>query len=92
MIAIAKVGSQGVVPQRGLLGRVFVERFDNTDVRLIGFPGGQLVQTRSNNLLFGDIWKAKLSLHAAQLGLKWHCKAPNLLIQRIVLAGLLDLP
>ena len=43
MIAIAKVGSQKMVPQRGLLGRVLVERSDNTDVRLIGFPGGQLV-------------------------------------------------
>ena len=67
MIAIAKVGSQGVVPQRGLLGRVLVERSDNTVVQLIGFPGGQLVQTRSDNLLFGDMWKAQLSLHAAKL-------------------------
>ena len=70
MIAIARVGSQGVVLQCGLLGRVLVERSDNTIVRLIGFPGVQLVQTRSNNLLFGDIWKAHLSLHAAKLGPK----------------------
>ena len=70
MIAITKVGSQGVVPQRGLLGRVLVERSDKPDVWLIGFPGGQLVQTRSNNLLFGDMWKAQLSLHAAKLGPK----------------------
>ena len=70
MIAIAKVGSQGVVPQRDLLGRVLVERSDNTDMGLIGFPGGQLVQTRSDNLLFGDMWKAQLSLYAAKLGPK----------------------
>ena len=70
VIAIAKVGSQGVVPQRGLLGRVLVERSDNTAVRLIGFPRGQLVQTRLDNLLFGDMWKAQLSLHAAKLSPK----------------------
>ena len=40
MIAIARVGSQGVVLQSGLLGRVLVERSDNTVVRLIGFLGG----------------------------------------------------
>ena len=70
MIAIARVGSQGVVLRSGQLARVLVERFDNTAVRLIGFPGGQLVQPRSNNILFGDMWKALLSLHAAKLGPK----------------------
>ena len=43
VIAIARVGSQGVVLQSGQLAHVLVERFDNTAVRLIGFPGGQLV-------------------------------------------------
>ena len=70
MIAIARVGSQGVVLRSGQLVRVLVERSDNTAVRLIGFLGGQLVQPRSDNLLFGDMWKARLSLHAAKLGLK----------------------
>ena len=70
MIAIARVGSQKVVLQSGQLARVLVERFDNTAVWLIGFTGGQLVQPRSDNLLFGDMWKALLSLHAAKLGPK----------------------
>ena len=70
MIAIARVGSQGVVLRSGQLVRVLVERSDNTAVRLISFLGGQLVQPRSDNLLFGDMWKARLSLHAAKLGLK----------------------
>ena len=70
MIAIARVGSQGVVLRSGQLARVLVERSDNTVVRLIGFPGGQLVQPRLDNLLFGDMWKALLSLHAAKLGPK----------------------
>ena len=70
MIAIARAGSQGVVLQSGLLGRILVERSDNTAVRLIGFLGGQLVQTRSDNLLFGDMWKAQLSLHVAKLSPK----------------------
>ena len=58
MISIARVGSQGVVLRRGQLARVLVERSNNTAMRLIGFPGGQLVQPQSNNLLFGDMWKA----------------------------------
>ena len=62
MIAIARVGSQGVVLRSGQLARVLVERSDNTAVRLISFPGGQLVQPRSDNLLFSDMWKALLSL------------------------------
>ena len=70
VIAIAMVGSQGVVLRDSRLARVLVERFDNTTAWIIGFPGGQLVQPRSNNLLFGDMWKALLSLHAARLGLR----------------------
>ena len=70
MIAIARVGSQGVVLRSGLLARVLVERSDNIVVWLISFPGGQLVQPRSNNLLFGDMLKALLSLYAAKLGPK----------------------
>ena len=49
MIAIVRVGFQEVVLQSGRLARVLVERFDNTVVRLIGSPGGQLVQPRSGN-------------------------------------------
>ena len=79
MIAITRVGSQGVVLWSGHFARVLVERSGNTVVRLIGFHGGQLVQPRSGNLLFGDMWKALLSLHVAKLGLKYHCKVPNLL-------------
>ena len=70
MIAISRVGFQGVVFQSGQLARVLVERSDNTVVRLIGFPGGQLVQPRSGNLLFGDMWMARLSFYEAKLGLK----------------------
>ena len=70
VIAIVRVGSQRVVLRSGQLARVLVERSDNTTMRLIGFPGDQLVQPRSNNLLFGDMWRALLSLHAAKLGQK----------------------
>ena len=49
MIAIVRVGFQEVDLQSGQLARVLVERFDNTVVRLISFPGGQLVQPRSSN-------------------------------------------
>ena len=70
MFSIARVGSQGVVLHSGLLGHVLVEKSDNTAVWLIGFLGGQLVQTRSKNLLFCDMWKARLSLHAAKLSPK----------------------
>ena len=70
MIAIVRVSSQGVVLRSDHLACVLVERSDNTVVRLIGFPRGQLVQPRSGNLLFGDMWKALLSLHAAKLGPK----------------------
>ena len=67
MIAIVRVGSQEVVLRSGQLARVLVERFDNTAVRLTCFLGGQLVQPRSDNLWFGDMWKALLSWHAAKL-------------------------
>ena len=70
MIAITMVGSQGVVLRDSWLACVPVERFDNTAVRLIGFPGGQLVRPQSDNLLFGDMWKALLSLHSVKLGPK----------------------
>ena len=70
VIGIMRVGSQGVVLQSSQLARVLVERSDNTAVRLISFPRGQPVQPRSDNLLFGDMWKELLSLHAAKLGLK----------------------
>ena len=49
MIAIMRVGSQEVALWSGQLARVPVERFDNTVVRLIGFPKGRLVQPRSGN-------------------------------------------
>ena len=70
VIVIVRVGSQEVVLRSGQLDRILVVRFDNTAVRLTGFPEGQLVQPRSDNLLFGDKWKALLSLHAAKLGPK----------------------
>ena len=70
VIAIVMVGSQGVVLRDNWLARVPVERFDDTAMRLIGFPGDQLVRPRSDNLLFGDMWRALLSLHAAKLGPK----------------------
>ena len=40
MMAIVRAGSQEVVLRSGQLARVFIERFDNTAVRLTGFPGG----------------------------------------------------
>ena len=49
VIAIVRVGFQEVGLQSGQLARVLIERFDNTVVWLIGFPGGQLVQPRSGN-------------------------------------------
>ena len=56
MIAIARVGFQGVVLRSGQLARALAERSDNTVVWPIGFPGDQLVQPRSDNLLFGGMW------------------------------------
>ena len=67
VIAIARVGSQGVVLRSGQLARVLAKRSDNTVVRLIGFLGDQLVLRRSDNLWFSDMWKALLSLHAVKL-------------------------
>ena len=49
VIAIVRVRFQEVVLQSGQFARVLVERFDNIVVRLIGLPGGQLVQPRSGN-------------------------------------------
>ena len=66
MIAIARIGSQGVVLRSGHLARALAERSDNTAVRPIGFLGDQLVQPRSDNLSFGGTWKERLSLHAAK--------------------------
>ena len=40
VISIVRVGFQEVGLQSGHLARVLAERFDNTVVRLIGFPGG----------------------------------------------------
>ena len=40
VIAIVRVGSQGVVLWSGQLARVLVERSDNIAVRLIDFPEG----------------------------------------------------
>ena len=42
VIAIAVVGSQGVVPRSGGFVHVPVVRVDSTVARLIGFPGDQL--------------------------------------------------
>ena len=70
MILIAIVGAslQGVVHRSNRFVRVPAVRVDSTAARLIGFPGDQLVQTRSGSLLFGGMWMALLSWHAARLG------------------------
>ena len=68
MIAIVRAGSQGVALQSSQLAGVLEERFDNTSVRLVIFPGGQLVQHQPNNLLFDDMWMVQLSLRATRLG------------------------
>ena len=70
VIAIARVGSQGVVLRSSQFARVLIKRSDNTVLWLIDFLGGQLVQPQSGNLLFSDMWKALLSLHAVKLGPK----------------------
>ena len=49
VIAIVRVGFQEVVLQSGQFSRVLVDSFDNIVVRLIGFPGGQVVRPRSSN-------------------------------------------
>ena len=68
VIAIAGVGPQGVVHRSSRFTRAPVVRVDNTVAWLIGFPGDQLVQTRSGSLLFGGMWMVLLSWHAAMLG------------------------
>ena len=87
VIAIAGAGPQGVVPWRGRFARAPVVRVDSIAARLIGFLGGQLVQTWSGRLWFGGMWMVLLSWHAARLGPKWHYTGPGLLPQKIVLAG-----
>ena len=49
VIAIVRVGFPEVDLHSGQLVRVLVGRFDNTVVRLIGFPGGQPVRPRLGN-------------------------------------------
>ena len=49
VIAIVRVGFPEVDLQSGQLVRVLVERFDNTAVRLIGYPGGQPVRPQLGN-------------------------------------------
>ena len=67
VIAIAGVGPQGVVHRCSRFVRVPAVRVDSTAAWLIGFPGGQLVQSQLDNLLFGDTWMVLLSWHAAML-------------------------
>ena len=72
--------------------RVPTVRVDSTAARLIGFPGDQLVQTRSGSLSFGGMWMVLLSWHEARLDPRRHYTGPGLILWKIVLAGLLDLP
>ena len=68
VIAIARVGPQGVVHRSSWFAHAPTVRVDNTAARLIRFHGDQLVQTRSGSLLFGGMWMVLLSWHAARLG------------------------
>ena len=68
VIAIAAVSPQGVVYRSSRFARAPAVRIDSIAARLIGFPGDQLVQTRSGSLLFGGMWMVLLSWHAARLG------------------------
>ena len=68
VIAIVGAGLQGVVQRSSRFARVPTVRVNSTTARLIGFPGDQLVQTRSGSLLFGGMWMVLLSWHAARLG------------------------
>ena len=68
VIDIARVDPQGVVHLSSRFARAPIVRADSTVARLIGFPGDQLVQTRSGSLLFGGMWMALLSWRAAKLG------------------------
>ena len=92
MIAIAGVGSQEVVHRSSWFVRFPVVRVDSTVAWLIGFPGDQLVRTRSGSLSFGGMWMVLLSWHVARLGLGWHYTGPGLLPRKTILAGLPDLP
>ena len=56
VIAITGVGPQGVVHWSSWFVRVPVVRVDSTVAWLIGFRGGQLVQTRSGSLSLGGMW------------------------------------
>ena len=67
VIAIAGVGPQGVVHRSSRFMRAPAMRADSTAMRLISFPGDQLVQTRSGSLLFGGMWMVLLSWRAARL-------------------------
>ena len=55
MIAIAEVGLEGVVHRSSRFARAPAVRVDSTAAWLIGFPGDQLVQTRSGSLSFGGM-------------------------------------
>ena len=68
MIAIAGIGPQGVVHRISRFARAPAVRVDSNASQLIGFPGDQLVQTRSGSLLFGGMWMVLLSWHAVRLG------------------------
>ena len=67
VIAIAGVGPQGVIHRSSRFVRVPAVRVDSTAVRLIGFLGDQLVQSRSGSLLFCGMWMVLLSWHVARL-------------------------
>ena len=66
VIAIVGAGPQGVVHRRSWFARVPIVRVDSTVARLIGFPGDQLVQTRSGSLLFGAMRMVLLPWHAVK--------------------------
>ena len=92
VIVIEGACSQEVLPQRFWFERAPIVRVDSTGARLTGFPGDQLVPTRSGNLSFCSIWMVPLSWHVARFGLRWHYTSPSLLPRKTVLAGLSDLP
>ena len=66
VIAIARVGPQGVVHWSSRFARALAMRVDSTAARLIGFPRYQLVQTRSGRFLFGGMWMVLLSMVCSQ--------------------------
>ena len=67
IIFIVGVDLRGVVGRGTYFARAPVMTVDNTDARLIGFPGDQLVQIQSDSLLFGDTWMVLLSWRVATL-------------------------